>query len=152
MAHIRNSIKAVIIENGRILLVKCDRDQNNLPYYILPGGGQEFGECFKNALRRECREELGAEVDPGELVLVREFICANHPKWGECHQVEFMFRCKLLSEINPARATEPDKEQTGTEWVPIPELKKINLYPHTLANCFDAAGNLTVPVYLGAVD
>ncbi|MFT3951236.1 MAG: NUDIX domain-containing protein [Oscillospiraceae bacterium] len=152
MASIRNSIKAIIVRDGRLLMLKCDSDQNEMPYYILPGGGQEFGECFKKALRRECMEELGTRVEPDELMLVREFICENHAKFGACHQVEYMFRCSLLEALSPEKATLPDNEQIGLEWIEIARLGEYNIYPRALARCLDENGNRIGAIYIGAVD
>ena len=55
----RISVKALIIEAGRILL-PMHRDDDGI-YFILPGGGQEWGETAVAALERECREELGVD-------------------------------------------------------------------------------------------
>lgn len=58
MMLIRNSTKAIIIRD-RCLLVIAYKDEGG-PYFALPGGGQEPGETIADAVRRECREELGA--------------------------------------------------------------------------------------------
>ena len=72
--RIENSAKAIIIENGAILLIRY-RDSTEMglgDWYSLPGGRQRFGETVAEALVRECREEIGAEVRPQRLHFVRE--------------------------------------------------------------------------------
>jgi len=54
---VRLSVKAIIVREGRLLVLKC-RDQQGF-WYVLPGGGQQVGETLDQALRRECLEELG---------------------------------------------------------------------------------------------
>jgi len=76
MAGLRVSVKAVIIRNGRIL-VTANRDRDGM-FFLLPGGGRQFGEPLSTALRRECNEEVGVDVEVHELVLVRDYISANH--------------------------------------------------------------------------
>ena len=39
-------------------------------FYLCPGGGQDHGEDAYEALRRECREEIGCDVVVGELAFV----------------------------------------------------------------------------------
>ncbi|MEA3238227.1 MAG: NUDIX domain-containing protein, partial [Candidatus Bipolaricaulota bacterium] len=96
MSGIRNSAKAIIIEDDRILLT---RNRNNAgEFYLLPGGGQRHGESLSEALVRECLEEIGVRVSVGNLLLVRDYISAHHEFASEdanAHQVEFMFRCRI---------------------------------------------------------
>lgn len=54
---IRNSAKALIIKEGKILAIKI-RDQDE-EWYIMPGGGQESEELLTDAIRREVAEEAG---------------------------------------------------------------------------------------------
>lgn len=55
--YIRNSAKAIIINEDKILLTK---NQDNEGYfYLYPGGGQEYRETLHDALIRECIEEVG---------------------------------------------------------------------------------------------
>lgn len=63
---IRNSAKAIVVKEGKLLTIKMH--ENGGTYYILPGGGQEHGENLHQALERECKEELGAEVEIRELL------------------------------------------------------------------------------------
>ena len=64
----------------------------------LPGGGAEFGETLHEALHRECREEIGCDVEIGPLRFIREYIAAHHEfaaEDPEAHQIEYMFVCRL---------------------------------------------------------
>lgn len=58
-AAYRVSVKGLIYDNnGKLLFVRERSDT-----WDLPGGGLEHGESIAEALRRECREELGAEIE-----------------------------------------------------------------------------------------
>ena len=129
---IRNSAKAVIVKEGKLLAVKMH--ENGGTYYILPGGGQELGENLHQALERECKEELGAEVEIGELIFVREYIGKNHELaayHSHAHQTEFLFLCNVNQDTYN-NGLIPDKGQIGTEWIPVKELLEYNFFPKAL--------------------
>jgi len=57
----RFSVHAVILdEHGRVLLLKQTYGDKR---WGLPGGGVEPGETVHEAILRECREELGVDID-----------------------------------------------------------------------------------------
>lgn len=60
------AIKALIIENGKVLLGKR-LDQDDYGLFEIPGGKLEVGESFKETLKREVSEETGVEIDPIDL-------------------------------------------------------------------------------------
>lgn len=62
---------AIIEENGKIFV--CKRGEGGVCAFLweFPGGKLEPGETPKEALVRECREELAIEVEP--LTLFAEF-------------------------------------------------------------------------------
>jgi ADP-ribose pyrophosphatase YjhB (NUDIX family) len=60
------------VKDGKILLVR--HEKNGKSYWLLPGGGVEFGESVENALAREFREEVGLSIKVGKLVLVHDSI------------------------------------------------------------------------------
>ena len=136
MKPIRNSAKAIIIENGKVLLTKNKDDSGY--FYLFPGGGQEHGEELKDAVQRECIEETGESVLVHDLVYVREYIGKNHEfaSWdGEVHQVEFYFQCSLVSrDAGLTNGENPDDDQVGVEWIEISRLEDIRLYPKQLGN------------------
>ena len=128
----RNSAKAIILDNNRLLTIKLHENDNT--YFILPGGGQKPGENLHETLKRECREEAGAEVTIGDLIFVREYIGKNHElskKHGDYHQTEFIFLTEV-DELNYAQFTFPDQGQIGLEWIPVAELMEYNFYPKGL--------------------
>lgn len=62
---------AAIVDDARVLLVHRHPDRRNYPNcWDLPGGHVELGESSEDAVRRECREELGIDVeDPSPMRL-----------------------------------------------------------------------------------
>ena len=57
----RISSRCVLIENDKILLIY--REKNGKVYYVFPGGGVGEAETNEECLIRECREELGIEIN-----------------------------------------------------------------------------------------
>lgn len=67
---IRNSAKALIIKEGKVLAIKIK--DNGKEWYIMPGGGQESEELLADAVCREVAKEVGIKVTAKELVFVVE--------------------------------------------------------------------------------
>lgn len=150
---LRPSAKAIIIRDGKLLALRM-RDAEGL-WYLLPGGGAEFGETLHEALRRECREEAGAEVEIGPLRFVREYISAHHKFAAEepdAHQIEYMFVCRLADGATPGPGTAHDKGQLGLDWLPLDRLGDYRLYPLSLRALLTRMDDATAPVYLGDVN
>ena len=127
---IRNSIKAIIIRDRQVLLIK-NIDQDGF-WYVFPGGGQNPGEDMLTALRRECFEETGISITVGPLRLVREYIGKNHEfqeSDGDVHQVELYFECGLASGSEPKNGEMKDTNQVDVEWVPLESLGSVRVYP-----------------------
>lgn len=121
---IRNSAKALIIKDGKMLAIKIK--DNNEEFYILPGGGQESEELLPAAVCREIAEETGLEVECKELLFVIEGL------HGEpFHRIDLVFLCGLINEI-PNCILHCDTNQTGLEWLDISTLNTQKLYPSKL--------------------
>ncbi|MGD6956667.1 NUDIX domain-containing protein [Rossellomorea aquimaris] len=149
---IRNSAKALIIRDDKILLTK-NKDGNGY-FYLFPGGGQEQGETLHEALKRECIEEIGREVEVGELIHIREYIGRNHEHASfdyDVHQMEFYFRCSMFNEMDKDPApSNPDSHQVGVEWMDLNELTNCRLYPKKIIHYLNK--DLAPVVYLGDIN
>lgn len=130
---LRNSAKALIISEGKVL---CTSNRDLLgDFFLLPGGGQNHGETLKEAVIRECLEEIGALVEVGNMYFIREYISANHELAefdATIHQIEFIFACNLKEPVNSRKSFEEDAMQTGIIWLPVNELHHFRFYPGSL--------------------
>jgi len=149
----RNSCKAVIVKDGKVLLTLNHDDTGD--FYLLPGGGQKFGETLLQAMQREVLEETGWVVEPGELILARDYIGSNHEfaRWeADVHQTELMFTAKPVRKEQQPLV--PDPWQTGVEWVDICNLKDIRIYPSVLKDIIPeiVVNTYRGPIYLGDVN
>ena len=61
---------AIVVEGGRVLLTQRKRGTHLEGLWEFPGGKVEPDEDPKQALARELREELGIDVDVGDVVEV----------------------------------------------------------------------------------
>ena len=129
-AKVRLSIKALIIKDENLLCIK--HIKNNEVYYGLPGGGQNFGETVEEAIKRECLEEAGLEVNPLQVAFVRDYIGKHHQfakDSSDHHQVEIVFYCEALSEPKASLRSEMDTHQVDIEWLPLKALSELNIFP-----------------------
>jgi ADP-ribose pyrophosphatase YjhB (NUDIX family) len=82
-------VAAVIADGARVLLHRSEVDA----FWSLPGGGVHVGERAACALRREMREELGAEIEVLRLLwLVEGFWDQNGTRQ---HEVGLYFLARL---------------------------------------------------------
>lgn len=153
MTRIRNSAKAIICRNGCLLAIhKADTFGG---YYILPGGGQQYGEPLADTIRREVKEETALNVIVGGLLFIRDYISNNHEFAGtekECHQVEFMFACEIDPGAVPRLGDTPDDGQIDVQWLPLDRLMEYRIYPLSLRPRLMNSTDDTRPVYLGDIN
>jgi len=91
--HIVTSVVAVILDgDGRVLLTKRSIPPF-LDLWVMPGGKIELGEPILEALKREVHEEVGLEVEVGELIDVFEHLT---PGEENCHFVILYYRCRPM--------------------------------------------------------
>lgn len=150
----RNSAKAIIFENDKVLLTRNEDLEGT--FYLLPGGGQNFGETLTQALVREVMEETGYLVEPGKLLLVRDYVGANHEfakDDGNAHQTEHMFRAFCRKHDSVGKLS-PDAWQTGIDWIPLSEIGTVRIYPSVLTGILPQlfTGSYEGPVYLDDVN
>lgn len=148
----RPSVRALIIRDAQ-LLVTVNRHVTD-PYLLLPGGGQEFGESMAEAAARECLEELGVEVEVGDIAYLRDYIGSRHEfaQWdSHFHGIETVFYCTLTAGAVPSMPEVGDRYQVGVDWLSLDDLDGAPLFPACLKSWLHLDEDER-PRYLGAVN
>ncbi len=126
---IRNAVRAVIVRDDA-LLVQHKRYADESRRYTLPGGAPELGETLEAGLLRECREELGVEVELIDLMFVADYYKLRETKPPtRRQQVEFLFRCGIPDGYQARNGPKPDKHQVDVIWLPLAEIPDSLLHP-----------------------
>lgn len=112
-------VAAIIIRNGKVFATRRGYGEWK-GWWEFPGGKIEAGECPKEALVREIREELEAEIEVGGLIETVEW---DYPDF---HLTMYCFICSLLSENIHLNEHEASAWLTGetllsVKWLPADE-------------------------------
>jgi 8-oxo-dGTP diphosphatase len=78
----------LVFRNGKLLITQRHKDSHLGGLWEFPGGKREANETFEECLARELREELGIEVEVGEVL---ESITHSYPE--KTVALKF-FRCR----------------------------------------------------------
>ena len=91
-------VYGVLINEKKQVLVSDEFIRGNY-YTKFPGGGLEFGEGTRDCLRREFKEEMNLDVEPGDHIYTTDYfqLSAFHPG----HQIiSIYYFVRALEEIN----------------------------------------------------
>jgi 8-oxo-dGTP diphosphatase len=124
---IRPAARAVMLFDKEIVLLK---DLSLLePNYALPGGGIEFGESAREALRRELIEEIGIDLSIGRFLGCFEQSFEHH-RLGLLHDLTLCFLVILSAEEKAQVISQEEGYQVC--WITINDLATLNLVPPQL--------------------
>jgi ADP-ribose pyrophosphatase YjhB (NUDIX family) len=129
---IRLRAAGVYVQGDKILLVRHEKEGRT--YWLLPGGGCEFGEELATALERELREEAGIETKTGRLLFIAESIPPDQHR----HVVNFTFFGEILG--GQAGLNEVSERLKEVAWVERSKLASLTFFPNfkeELLQCWD---------------
>lgn len=151
LPQIRNAVRAVIIHDNHILMLR--KIGGGKPErFALPGGGQNPGETLSQALQRECMEEISTEVSIKRLRHIGDFFKLRDSSPPTIRQhVEFYFECSVPANYIPANGDHPDKHQVEVIWLDLNEIKGRIFYPESLSGLLKAMINGNETTYIGTV-
>lgn len=119
------SVKAVVAHEGRVVLLKNERDE-----WELPGGRLERGETPEQCVTRELQEELGAVIRIDDLVDSWVYHVAGK------EVLILAYRARI--DNDPATFTISDEHQ-GMDWFALDQLDTLNL-PEGYRRSIERAG------------
>lgn len=116
----RIRVAAIVMRGDELLLVR--HIKNGKSYWLLPGGGIEYGEPLAEALKRELREEAGIEIEVGDLAIVNDTIPPDHTR----HTINLCFTAHI---VKGTIACGTDPRVVEVRYVPADELGALTFYP-----------------------
>jgi ADP-ribose pyrophosphatase YjhB (NUDIX family) len=115
-------VAAIILKDGKVLLIKHRKGSRS--YWLLPGGGLEYGECIHDCLKRELKEELNLEIKVGDFLFLNESIPPDRHR----HVLNLYFMAEIISG-NIVLGKE--KILDGFGFFGAEEIDKLTIYPNT---------------------
>jgi NADH pyrophosphatase NudC (nudix superfamily) len=145
--HPRANTLGLIFRGNSILLEeqRGRHSQGNGVYYRPIGGTIEFGERSEDALVREYKEEIGADIEIIQYMDCIENIYKVADKTG--HEITLMYTVKFKNEkfykYDTFNVTEGEKI-TVAKWISVDDIfdERIILYPVGLSSLIKAAVSL----------
>jgi ADP-ribose pyrophosphatase YjhB (NUDIX family) len=131
MSKQHTSVRAygVLINEGRVALVRSSNPRHVPPLWWLPGGGIDFGEAPEDTLIREFKEETGLEIHEPQLLGVTSDV-RRRDNGDKIHTVRILFTVGL-------RGGELRDEIHGTTdhaaWFALSDLEAMNVADYARA-------------------
>jgi len=127
-------VAGVIVRADKILLQRSAGDHG----FSIPGGHVTLGETNAQTLAREFKEEIGADVEVGDLCWVGEiFFRLEGRPW---HQICLFYAVHLVEESQLPTGNfflgqelmDGVKSDLEFHWVPVAQLESIPVYPRNV--------------------
>lgn len=116
-------LPAVYVGSGALITNAADEvllvKPTYKPGWEIPGGSMDPDEYPRGTLRRELREELGFELEPGALLVV-DFIPARPERPRP--SIMYVFDCGVLDLRQQSEIQLPEDELSEYRFTPVDEL------------------------------
>jgi ADP-ribose pyrophosphatase YjhB (NUDIX family) len=137
---IRIRVAGLVIQDGKLLLIEHQKDGRG--YWLVPGGGVEFGEACEAAVIREMKEELNIDVKVKDLAFASDSIGREDNR----HILNLFFSCDYTGgEYRLA-----DEERLlKFDFFTAAEIRKLKMFPPCNETAALYLEGKKFPVYLG---
>ena len=138
--NIPTSVRAVIIKDDKVLTL-CREFNDGDTIWTFPGGHiEKYDKDEKEALKRECLEEVDLQVEVGKKIFEQNFKGSiNH-----------FFFCSIIKG-NTGHGNGPEYTHPETyhgshdpEWLPLKDLDKYDLRPSELKDIIKIANGIVM--------
>ena len=128
-------VAGIIIHNNKLLIMKDEHS----PYYYIPGGRVAMNELSEDAIVREIKEELNADVKVNRMLWVNENFFHEEYLNENFHEICFCYLLDLVDDELINKGEEFILKQNETHiftfyWKDLQEVKDLNIYPLFIKN------------------
>ena len=133
----------VLLENNHLLVMKYQYGDHFI--YNLPGGNPDPGELLSETIARECMEELGIDVEVGQMLLMGQ-VSGTENRDDVLH---ILFEGELIGGIPELQVGETNAQEVL--WMPINQLSQVTMYPNIGMELMDLLITQQKGKYVGAI-
>lgn len=136
--EIRPIVLGIVKKNNKVLVSKGYDKVKNEIFYRSIGGGIEFLENSKDALKREFKEELNIKINVGEFLGISENIFTYNGK--NAHELILFYNVDIKDEDYKEKYHIIDDNcETDAVWIDTKKFKnkELKIYPEKVFEYLD---------------
>lgn len=138
----RVRVAGVLIENDEILLI--EHKKNDKKYWLVPGGGVDWGESTSEALVREFKEETNLDIEVEKFLFLSETIAPDKKK----HVINLYFQIKKKKNSSEMILGD-EKNLADLRYVKKEEIENLKIYPNIKKQIIELLNKEDIIPYLG---
>ena len=139
----RVRVAGILIENNKILLI--EHKKNDKKYWLIPGGGVDWGESTAEALIREYKEETNLDVTVDKFLFLSETIAPDKEK----HVINLYFKVKKDENSKAEMILGHETKLNDLIFVSKEEIENIKIYPNIKEQIKQLLDEKEIVPYLG---
>ena len=141
----RIRVAGILIEDNKILLIQ--HHKNDKKYWLIPGGGNDWGETTKEALIREYKEETNMDIEVDEFLFFSETISPDKKR----HVLNLFYKIHRNNKNDSIIKLGEEAVLTDLKFVTKEELKTMTIYPNIKENLLKLMNNEKIRTDLGSL-
>ena len=138
----RIRVAGITIQGDEILLI--EHTKKDKKYWLVPGGGVDWGESTEQALIREYKEETNLDIEVKDFFFFFEAISPDKNK----HVINLYFLVIVKNDSEPMKIGD-ESNLSDLRYVSKEEIKDIKLYPNIKEQLLKILNNEQMSSYLG---
>ena len=138
----RIRVAGITIQGDEILLI--EHTKKDKKYWLVPGGGVDWGESTEQALIREYKEETNLDIEVIDFLFFSEAISPDKNK----HVINLYFLVIVKNDSEPMKIGD-ESNLSDLRYVSKEEIKDIKLYPNIKEQLLKILNNEQMSSYLG---
>ena len=141
----RIRVAGILIEYNKILLIQ--HHKNDKKYWLIPGGGNDWGETTKEALIREYKEETNMDIEVDEFLFFSETISPDKKR----HVLNLFYKIHRNNKNDSIIKLGEEAVLTDLKFVTKEELETMTIYPNIKENLLKLMNNEKIRTDLGSL-